>query len=98
MSALLLFGKFTPEFWARLKNEDPQVTVTEIRRDAEAMGCRLTQFFFALDEFDFYAILESESAKALSAVRHQLMSRGSYLRLHGDALATYAETFPISPT
>ena len=97
MSAILLFGKFTPEFWSRLKDEDPQIAVTHIRRDAEAMNCRLVQFFFALDEFDFYAILESVSPMALDVLRHRLMSRGSYLRLHGDPLATYGEIFPLSP-
>jgi uncharacterized protein with GYD domain len=96
MSAVLLFGKFTPEFWARLRNEDPLVATTEISRDAEKMDCRLTQFFFALDEFDFYAIVESESATALNVLRHQLMSRGSYTRLHGDPLSTYAELFPMT--
>jgi|GEM_PF-4398015 len=95
MSSFLLYGKFTPDFWSRIRNEDPAVAENEIQTESNRLDCKLIHFFFALGEFDFYAVFESSSSASFNTVRHKLMSRGSYSRLHCEPLFTYGELFPM---
>ncbi len=56
-----------------------------------------SRFFFALGEFDFYAVLESGKPADFGMLRHRLMSQGTYVRLQSDPLSTFAEMFPSAP-
>lgn len=90
---MLLYGKFAPSFWKRIVTEDPQVAENEVKDAVARLGGEVSHFFFALDEFDFYAVLETPSTSEVDVLRHSLMSRGAFLRLHGEIMTTYGELF-----
>jgi len=93
MPTYLLYGKFTPEFWQTIRR-DPEAAPALVRKMAERSGCLVEHFFFALEEFDFYAAVSGERPEDLTTVRNQLMADGAFRALHAEQLFTFAELFP----
>jgi uncharacterized protein with GYD domain len=85
MPALLLHGNYTPAAWASIKS-DPDIARSAVAKTAAAAGCRMAGYWLAFDEFDFYSVVEGTEPAALAAVRHLLMSTGSFGRLFGEPL------------
>jgi uncharacterized protein with GYD domain len=83
VAALLLYGTYTPVAWTSIR-VDPGVAPAAIEAAAATARARLAGYWFAFDEFDFYAMVEGDDPAALALLRHRLMSGGAFTSLHGE--------------
>jgi len=90
----MLRGNFTAAQWATIR-QNPDAAPEGLRAQASVFDATLVRFFFALDDYDFYAFLEAANETRLAALRHMLMATGEFLLLDGDALLEPSALLPL---
>jgi hypothetical protein len=93
MALLVLQGNYTPQAWAGIR-ENPEQAPREIAACLDAVGGKIEQFFFSLDQFDFYCFAHLASACDLGPLRHLLFIRGQFATLEAEPLLAPGELLP----
>jgi uncharacterized protein with GYD domain len=82
---------YTPETWARLA-EHPEDRREAGRSYIESVGGALHGFWYALGEYDAYAVWEAPDSGAMAAVAIAISAGGALSRFETTALLTVEET------
>jgi hypothetical protein len=93
MALLVLRGNYTPAAWRRIK-ANPDAGPDGLQRCLTLLDGTLVQYFFALDEFDFYGFANLPAAADLVALRHLLFTQADFSRLEAEPLLSPAELLP----
>ena len=91
MSTYLTRFSYTPETWARLakKPEDRRVAA---RTYIESVGGKLNGFWYALGEYDAYALWEVPDNAAMAAVAIAISAGGALSKFETTVLLSVEET------
>jgi hypothetical protein len=93
MALLVLRGNYTPAAWRQIK-ANPEAGPDGIQHCLALLDGTLVQYFFALDEFDFYCFATVPAAPDLIALRHLLFTQADFSRLEAEPLLSPAELLP----
>ncbi|MGH8138340.1 MAG: hypothetical protein ACREVV_09120 [Steroidobacteraceae bacterium] len=93
MALLVLRGNYTPEAWRKIK-ADPDAGPDGVQNCLEILGGTSVQYFYSLDQFDFYCFAEIPVQTEVVALRHLLFTQGSFSSLEGEPLLLPGELLP----
>ena len=82
---------YTPETWARLA-EHPEDRREAGRSYIESVGGKLHGFWYALGEYDAYAVWEAPDNGAMAAVAIAISAGGALSKFETTALLTVEDT------
>lgn len=95
-SQYMLTGRFSPEMWQEIRKE-PGHPLAEIVKTGEGRAVTVEHFFYALDDNDFYTVLNAADAVQVWMLRNELMAGGGFGALYLDPLYVYADLVGARP-
>ncbi len=86
----MLTGRFSPAMWQRIR-EDAGHPLAKIGQYGTRRAIEVAHFFYALDDHDFYAVVNAADPAQVWMLRNELMAGGGFDTLHVDPLYVFAD-------